>query len=224
MVNVRQRIRLRFRKEGDLRLISHRDLQRALERLFRRAALQLGLSEGFHPKARISFPSALALGIRGLDEVVELELADPLTAEELLARLSPHCPPGLVLTSARVLDAGEGKAQVAALTYEMPVPAERHARLADAIEHLLAESSHTIASHGREPIDVRAGLDQLDLVDGMLRFRLIATRSAGVRPGEVLDVLELADLLDEGYYLTRNKVELTPPSKPKIAHEKGNVD
>ena len=29
------------------------------------------MSEGFHPKARMSFPSALALGIQGADEVME---------------------------------------------------------------------------------------------------------------------------------------------------------
>ena len=53
---VRQRVRIRFRKQGDLRLIGHRDLVRCLERLFRRAGLPLGMSEGFHPKPRMSFP------------------------------------------------------------------------------------------------------------------------------------------------------------------------
>ncbi len=68
---VRQKLRIRFRKTGDLRLISHRDLARAFERLFRRADLPLAMSQGFHPHARINFPSALALGIQGEDEVVE---------------------------------------------------------------------------------------------------------------------------------------------------------
>ena len=35
-----QRVRIRFRKEGDLRLISHRDLLRLFERLFRRGKLR----------------------------------------------------------------------------------------------------------------------------------------------------------------------------------------
>ena len=34
---VRQRVRIRFAKQGDLRLIGHRDLMRTWERLFRRA-------------------------------------------------------------------------------------------------------------------------------------------------------------------------------------------
>ncbi len=73
---VRLRVRIRFSKQGDLRLIGHRDLMRCLERVFRRAQLALGFSQGFHPKPRMTFPSALAVGIEGLDEVMEVELAD----------------------------------------------------------------------------------------------------------------------------------------------------
>ena len=65
---IRQRARIRFRKEGDLRLIGHRDLVRAVERTLRRAGVQLSMSEGFHPKARLNFPSALSVGITGEDE------------------------------------------------------------------------------------------------------------------------------------------------------------
>ena len=62
---VRPRVRIRFSKQGDLRLIGHRDLMRCLERLFRRAGLALGMSQGFHPKPRMTFPLALAVGIEG---------------------------------------------------------------------------------------------------------------------------------------------------------------
>ncbi len=63
-----------------MRLIGHRDLARAIERTFRRAGLRLGMSQGFHPKPRMSFPSALAVGIAGVDEVMEVEWAEEYTA------------------------------------------------------------------------------------------------------------------------------------------------
>jgi uncharacterized protein (DUF2344 family) len=45
---------------------------RTLERLFRRAGLALKMSEGFHPKPRLSFPLPMAVGTTGLDEVREV--------------------------------------------------------------------------------------------------------------------------------------------------------
>ena len=66
---IRVRVRMRFRKQDELRLISHHDLLRTFERWLRRAGLPLRRSEGFHPKPKLSFPLAMALGIAGLDEV-----------------------------------------------------------------------------------------------------------------------------------------------------------
>ena len=79
----RHRVRIWFRKAGDLRFISHRDLVRTWERIFRRAELQLSRSEGFHPKPRMSFPAALAVGIAGTHELVEIELVASRAAESM---------------------------------------------------------------------------------------------------------------------------------------------
>ena len=68
---------------------------RLFTRAVRRAGLPLGTSQGFHPKPRMSFPAALAVGIEGLDEVMEIELAEALTAETVLERLTAQSVPGL---------------------------------------------------------------------------------------------------------------------------------
>jgi len=75
----RVRVRVRFRKRDDLRWISHHDLARTFERWLRRAGLPLRRSAGFHPKPKLSFPSALALGIAALDEVMEFELSEAVS-------------------------------------------------------------------------------------------------------------------------------------------------
>lgn len=206
----RLRVRIRFCKQGDLRLISHRDLLRLFERLFRRAGLKLSMSEGFHPKARLSFPSALSLGIAGLDEVMEVELAEQADAESLAERLAAHLPPGIGIHRVEVLAAGEGKAQAARMIYEMPVPPGRRERVQSAVEQLLACERYEVARAGRrEPIDLKADLERLELLDDRVRFALRATRTAGVRPREVLEALGLADLEGEGLYLVRATVEVT---------------
>ena len=95
MTESRFRVRLRFSKCGDLRWIGHRDLIRLMERLFRRAQLKLSMSQGFHPKPRMSYASALAVGIEGLEEVLQLELSEEMALDTLLERLQEQSPDGL---------------------------------------------------------------------------------------------------------------------------------
>ncbi len=81
------KFRIRFRKCGDLRFLSHHDLMRAFERMLRRAALPFRSTEGFHPHPRLVFALSLPLGVVGLDEAVELELLQELPPEEVFSRL-----------------------------------------------------------------------------------------------------------------------------------------
>ena len=94
MTMERHRVRIRFCKQGDLRLIGHRDLARVWERVFRRAGVAVRMSEGFHPKPRLSFPSALAMGVIGLDEVLDAELTEAHRPDDLLAALAPRVVEG----------------------------------------------------------------------------------------------------------------------------------
>ena len=64
-----QRVRLRFAKRGDLRLVSHHDVVRAFERMLRRAELPVAHSQGFNPRPKVVFPLSLALGIEGRREI-----------------------------------------------------------------------------------------------------------------------------------------------------------
>jgi radical SAM-linked protein len=208
---VRQRVRIRFSKKGDLRLIGHRDLVRSMERLFRRAGLTLARSEGFHPKPRMSFPSALAVGLEGLDEVMELELAEPATAEALRERLAPHAMPGLEFLTIEVLPSRTRKAQLQSSTYEVPLPAPRRQSAADRMARLMAAPSFPIRRpHRQNPVDLRQALEELSLQEGVLRMRLRAARDGSAGPRDVLAALELSDLEQEGLTVTRTRVELVP--------------
>jgi len=206
---VQQRVRIRFRKQDDLRLISHRDLARVWERLLRRAAVRPVMSEGFHPRPRLSFPSALAVGVAGLDEVVEMELIDPWQPDELQAVLGPRCPAGLVVTSIEILPPLSRQAQVRRVAFEMPIPADRQEGLARRIDDLLHADCHFIERpDGHKPIDLRALLEDVQVNDGVWRMHMRVTPKGSVRPREVLAALELEDLEQQGLYLSRTTVEL----------------
>jgi radical SAM-linked protein len=206
---VRLRVRIRFSKQGDLRLIGHRDLMRCFERLFRRAGLALSFSQGFHPKPRMTFPLALAVGIEGLDEVMELELAEELSAAELLQRIGPQGPPGLCFRSAEVLPEGSRKAQVQTASYEAPVPAALAAGLGRRIERLWAAPSWPVErDRGRGPLDLRPLLLELSLNQGVLRMRLRVDSRGSAGPRDVLRALELGEIERQGSRLRRTAVEV----------------
>jgi len=206
---VRQRARIRFRKQGDLRLIGHRDLVRTMERLFRRAGLELAMSQGFHPKPRMSFPCALAVGIEGLDEVMELELAESYSAEELLGRLQWHALPGLTFRSVEVLPRGAGKARVQSVRYEVPVPRWRRQEAADGVARLMAAGSWTVRRPGKDTsIDLRRFVQELTFRDGVISMRLRTDPRGSAGPRDVLGALGMADLERTGVHLRRTGVEI----------------
>ena len=120
------KVRLRFAKRGDLRLVSHHDLMRCLERMLRRADLPMAHTQGFNPRPKYVLAQALALGIEGRREVLELELSGPIEAEEVRRRLSEVAPPGFEVLEAEAIPPGRA-ARPTSASYQLggPVPAER---------------------------------------------------------------------------------------------------
>ena len=93
-----RRYRFAFTKLGPSALLSHLDLIRAMSRAFRRAALPLFYSSGFHPKPTMTFSPALSLGVPSTGEIVDVKLTCDGDATEWLAALSAGCPDGLRFT------------------------------------------------------------------------------------------------------------------------------
>ena len=92
-----QRLRVSYAKGEALKYISHLDLARAWERLFRRARLPLVYSQGFSPHPRFALGAALPVGVIGSAEVMDIWLTASLPPEEVAARLTEQSPPSLVI-------------------------------------------------------------------------------------------------------------------------------
>lgn len=194
-----------------MRLIGHRDLIRCFERLFRRTGLRLKMSEGFHPKPRMTFPSALSVGIAGLDEVMEMELAEPSTAEELLSGLRERAPSGLVISSVIVLPPEAAKARVSSVCYEVSVPPPYCDGLSDRVAELRSRPSCTvIRPHRQTLVDLSKTLEDLALREDVLSMRLRVDNQGSAGPRDVLAALGLADVERQGACLTRTAVEIVP--------------
>ncbi|MDR3111206.1 MAG: TIGR03936 family radical SAM-associated protein [Planctomycetaceae bacterium] len=212
----RQRVRIRFCKSGRLRYIGHQDLVVVLERLFRRAAVPLAMSQGFHPKPKISSPSALALGIAGEDEVVDIEIREDAVVEtsKLLDLLNRHSVDGLVFLQAETLDTESKKARLYSSLFVMVVPEDVRSKLSDGIRDLLAKETVMIEKPNGKTVDVRAGIVSLELSepDGILSVELLANKSAQSGPEvgikELLTAVGLENSLFRTVFPIRKKVRL----------------
>ncbi|HEX8203026.1 MAG TPA: TIGR03936 family radical SAM-associated protein [Isosphaeraceae bacterium] len=211
------KVRLRFAKIGELRLVSHHDLMRCLERAIRRAAIPVAHSQGFNPRPRVVFALALGLGIEGHREVVELELAEPMPPAEVLRRLAGVAPPGLVFLEAEPRGAGRAPRAEAAL-YALDVPADRRDAARAALAALLAGDRWPYTRHRPDrtvAIDLRPFVLGADLdPNGVLRLHLKVTPEGSARPEEVLDALGLRDLLEGGTVLARTDLTLADRAEP----------
>lgn len=118
------RVRIAYTKLEEAKYIAHLDLARVFERSLRRAGLRTAYSEGFNPHPKIAFGSALAVGVEGVREYVDIELEQDLDLKEILGRLQEQLPIGIRLIEVRVISHG-AKALMAVLnaaSYHITVP------------------------------------------------------------------------------------------------------
>jgi radical SAM-linked protein len=203
------KVRIRFRKSGDLRLVSHHDLMRCFERMLRRAALPFHSTSGFHPKPRLVFALSLPLGVVGCDEVAELELDQEVRPEDVRERLSRQAPAGLEILDVRRIAPKSG-ARVRRATYRITLPPDRLPDLPPRIAALLAAEECWVQRtrpHARR-YNLRPYLDQLRLVANALEMDLWVTPTGAARAEEVLELLGLSDLLAAGGVLERTRLDL----------------
>ncbi len=221
------KVRIRFRKTGDLRLISHHDLLRFFERMIRRAELPMRWTQGFNPHPRLVFALPLSLGIVGSQEVVELELEGAITPQEVQAHLSAHTLPGIEILSVQSIDP-KTTAHVRRAGYRLEVPPDRRDGLHERIKALLETDHHWVERTRPKPrrFDLKPYLESLQFDSVMLDMILTVSPTGGVRPEEVLQALGLGDLSTEGAILDRNLLELedepllaasaAPPANPLV--------
>jgi radical SAM-linked protein len=193
-----------------LRWIGHRDLIRCFERLFRRAGLPLKRSEGFHPKPRMTFPSALAVGIAGCNEVMEVELTEAMAESEIAERLESQLPAGLAILAIEALTPDAPKGRVGRAWYQVDVPSHCAEGLADRASQLRDAASCMIQRpHRNTTVDLSKSLEALAYCEGVLSMRL-KTDDGAAGPRDVLTALGLTELEREGACLARTTVELAP--------------
>ncbi|MEM9587563.1 MAG: TIGR03936 family radical SAM-associated protein, partial [Planctomycetota bacterium] len=176
----------------------------------RRVGLPFSMTEGFHPKPRIGFPSALALGVEGLDEVVEIDLNEDVAPDDLLKTIIDDRQPGLTIKSVKRIPEGLPKAQLQQgdFTISIPPSADRSG-VDDAIGKLLGSGKVTIQRKKKDvTVDIASHVPELRIDGDVLRLSLHATEGASLRPEDILRLLGIDDWIAQGALIVRHTVHL----------------
>ena len=177
---------LKFSKTGGIRFISHLDLLRVFQRVFRRSGLQLSYSNGFNPHAKIGFAMPLSLGFESKGDYLEFEAEKPYDPQEIVTVLNGHMPPGLKALKCRELKETGKTAAAAALRYaeytaEYRGEEELRTKITDAVVPFLSQPSIKSVKYSKKKkkeveTEIRPNIHSLSVIEGK---KLILTMMLG---------------------------------------------
>lgn len=98
--------RLKLTKSGILRYFSHLDWQNTFFKSLSRSGLNVAFSQGFNPTMKVSMGVALPLFVESDSELVDIEIYDDITVNDLQLKLEKVLPDGCKILNIEKLEKG----------------------------------------------------------------------------------------------------------------------
>ncbi len=199
--------RAQIRKGAEIAVLSHLDYMNVFMRALIRSKLPAAWSEGFNPHLKVSFATALAVGVTSDCEYVDFELTKPVEAFEVAKKLNAQLPKGAEILRLKKLR-GKSKPVMSLVDlsrYEVRLPFDK--KLFDAAQIALKNFNATpeinftritpkktreleLKKYLVEPVTIRneeLGIRNCDEI--ILKFAVEITSEGSLKPSEVLKVL-----------------------------------
>ncbi len=209
------RIQVKFIKQGSLRFISHLNLMKLFERAIRRARISVKMSEGFNPKPKIAYPLALPVGIKGIDEKLEMELCESMQVSEIETRLKRQLPENIQIISVEPVSS-QVKSSVKDVTYVVKPKKGKMPEAGKTEELLFKDVINTQRKGKKLAFNIRPSINSITTDSQSIDLDLKMTPEGMARPEEVLSHLGLQAGKDyEISEIVRKRVNLN--SSPKAA-------
>jgi len=207
--------RIEFSKIGPITFISHLDLQKVMQRIFKRSELETLHSEGYNLRPLLSFGPALTLGISSLTEYFDVRVPTEWNNfEEVLTILQKHSEPGIIFKNITVIGSKTPSIQDSAKSFKYFIPVRNTEEVEKVVAKLRDQDQIIIQSFSKkEEIHVDKDIKPmlLNLDHGFLSLNeklmeiideVSPCRTSGVfitaavkqgtsiRPSEIIDVLQ----------------------------------
>ena len=218
------KIRFQLNKCGDLRFISHLDLQTLITRAARRAYINVAYSKGFNPQPKMALAAALPLFQESLGEVAEIELAEVIDVEEFRSRINRQLPPEIQVTQVLRLDGKSASlaSHLSSATYKA-VLADKFsapdfaADVERRVDWILSQESLLVTppapsetsskpAVAPSPRDIRSGILALSITNQSpltLEFEVSHGSKMHVKPSELLGCVLPPDTAPASWRITR---------------------
>jgi radical SAM-linked protein len=192
-------VEIHFEKGKPIRFLAHLELMRAFERMVRRARLPMAYSEGYNPRPRTVYASALAVGMTSECERAALTLERHVPVGEVAERLAAAAPEGLCIAEVRAFPP-QTKPSYSALDrvdylVELPESAPPREVIEARIRALLDRNELVVIrkKEDRErEVDLRPHIHEITVAeDGRLAMALSLSQEGQAKPLEVLQALSL---------------------------------
>ena len=98
------RYRLKITKKGLLKYFSHLDWQNTFHKVLARTGLRMAYTLGFNPTMKVSMGIALPLFAESEGELIDIEILDHYTSDELINIIQPKLPEGALIISVKEVE------------------------------------------------------------------------------------------------------------------------
>lgn len=200
----KSRIRVKWKKEENVRFTSHLDVVRTFERAVRRANLPISYSLGFHPHQKVAFGPPLPLGFISDSEFLDMQLEQPFSPA-FLNELNKALPTGFkILEIKNILSKTQSLSSIincASYAVNLPIPIDEIELKIKSILEMDSLKVTRITKRVEKEIDIRYNIFKLQPektdtgTNLKMLLRLEATDYA--RPDEILRI---------GFEMDREKV------------------
>lgn len=194
------KVRIKFSKEGPVRLIGHLDIMRYFQKAIRRAGIDIAYSTGFSPHQIMSFASPLSVGHESCGEYFDVELNSITDTEDIKMRLNQTMAEGIQILQVAVLDETEGNAMASVAAADYLISFRDSVSLPDDWKEKLTafyekDKIPVIkkTKKGEREIDLKETIYQLEIREDQVYMLLDAGSGSNMKPGFVLETFCTAE-------------------------------
>lgn len=211
--------RLKFRKFGETKFVSHLDLVRLFTRLHTRANLPLSYSEGFNPHPKMAFALPLSVGCSSEGEYLDVSYDRDMSENFIMEELNKKVPIGIEITKVQRL--GEVYKKFASITAaEYMITIEGDGLTRDKLNEFFARETIEIEKKSKRSVavkNIKENIYNLEMCaeypgGAVIKAVISAGNEATLRPDLLLSAMEM--------YIDGFKVDYAEVTRNAILDEK----